>query len=105
MGSARARSGRWAERRATGITICDIEGNWNRSHEDLPSGISLIGGTVINDLGWRNHGTAVLGEMISIPNVKGTAGISHRRKAVVHSADRQRRLQHGRARSTTRRAS
>ena len=50
-----------------GVTICDIEGNWNRSHEDLPSGISLIGGTVINDLGWRNHGTAVLGEMISMP--------------------------------------
>jgi subtilisin family serine protease len=72
--------------KGTGITICDIEGNWNRTHEDLPSGISLIGGTVIDDLGWRNHGTAVLGEMISIPNVKGTVGISHAAKAVVHSA-------------------
>ena len=47
------------------MTICDIEGNWNRAHEDLPSGIPLIGGTLINDIGWRNHGTAVLGEMIS----------------------------------------
>jgi len=72
--------------KGTGITICDIEGNWNRTHEDLPSGISLIGGTVINDLGWRNHGTAVLGEMISIPTVKGTVGISHKAKAVVQSA-------------------
>jgi subtilisin family serine protease len=72
--------------KGTGITICDIEGNWNRTHEDLPSGISLIGGTVINDLGWRNHGTAVLGEMISIPTVKGTVGISHNAKAVVQSA-------------------
>jgi subtilisin family serine protease len=72
--------------KGNGITICDIEGNWNRHHEDLPSGIQLIGGTVINDLGWRNHGTAVLGEMISIPNVKGTVGISHGATAVVQSA-------------------
>jgi subtilisin family serine protease len=72
--------------KGTGITICDIEGNWNRTHEDLPSGITLIGGTVIDELGWRNHGTAVLGEMISIPDVRGTAGISHSAKAVVHSA-------------------
>ncbi|MEK6406266.1 MAG: S8 family serine peptidase [Acidobacteriota bacterium] len=72
--------------KGNGITICDIEGNWNRQHEDLPSGIQLIGGTVIDDLGWRNHGTAVLGEMISIPNNKGTVGISHQAKAVVHSA-------------------
>ena len=72
--------------KGTGITICDIEGNWNRTHEDLPSGISLIGGTVIDELDWRNHGTAVLGEMISIPDVRGTVGISHLAKAVVHPA-------------------
>lgn len=67
------------------ITICDIEGNWNRKHEDLPSGISLIGGTVIPDIHWRNHGTAVLGEMISIPDGRGTVGISHQALAVVQS--------------------
>ena len=72
--------------KGTGITICDIEGNWNRTHEDLPSGITLIGGTVIDELGWRNHGTAVLGEMISIPDARGTVGIAHSAKAVVHSA-------------------
>lgn len=69
-----------------GVTICDIEGNWNRKHEDLPDGIQLIGGTVIDDLGWRNHGTAVLGEMVSLSNNKGTVGISHQAKAVVQSA-------------------
>ena len=69
-----------------GVTICDIEGNWNRSHEDLPTGIPLLGGTVITDLGWRNHGTAVLGEVVSIPDTKGTVGISHEAKARVHSA-------------------
>jgi hypothetical protein len=71
--------------KGTGVTICDIEGNWNRTHEDLPSGISLVGGTVIDDLGWRDHGTAVLGEMVSVPNAKGTIGISHAAKAIVQS--------------------
>ena len=69
-----------------GITICDIEGNWNRKHEDLPTGIELLGGTPIDDLGWRNHGTAVLGEMVSISDGRGCVGISHQAKAVVHSA-------------------
>lgn len=68
------------------VTICDIEGAWNTKHEDLPSGIPLIGGTMIDDLGWRNHGTAVLGEMISPPSSQGCVGISHEAKAIVHSA-------------------
>jgi subtilisin family serine protease len=72
--------------RGKGVTICDIEGNWNRKHEDLPTGIQLLGGTVIDDLGWRNHGTAVLGEMISRPGQKGTVGIAHEAKGAVHSA-------------------
>ena len=69
-----------------GVTICDIEGAWNRQHEDLPSGIKLIGGNMLNDLGWRDHGTAVLGEMVSVPSSRGTVGISHGARAVVQSA-------------------
>ncbi len=69
-----------------GVTICDIEGAWNRAHEDLPRGIQLIGGTMLPDLGWRDHGTAVLGEMVSLPDGKGTVGISHQATAVVQSA-------------------
>jgi subtilisin family serine protease len=69
-----------------GVTICDIEGNWNRSHEDLPRRIRLLGGNLINDIGWRNHGTAVLGEIVSQPNQFGTVGIAHRATAVVQSA-------------------
>lgn len=78
----------WATPGATGkgVTICDIEGNWNLSHEDLPAGIPLIGGTVINDLGWRNHGTAVLGEMVAKRGATGCVGIVPDAKAVVHSA-------------------
>jgi subtilisin family serine protease len=68
------------------VTICDIEGAWKLDHEDLPPGINLIGGTMIDNLGWRNHGTAVLGEMVSIKGNIGCVGISHEAKAVVHSA-------------------
>jgi subtilisin family serine protease len=72
--------------RGRGITVCDIEGNWNFKHEDLPAGINLIGGTPINDIGWRNHGTAVLGEIVSKSQEFGTVGIARDAKAVVHSA-------------------
>ncbi len=77
----------WAKfkARGKGITICDIEGNWNFTHEDLPR-IKHIGGTLINDVGWRNHGTAVLGEMLSKPNRYGTVGISHHARGFVQSA-------------------
>jgi subtilisin family serine protease len=77
----------WQKHGSTGkgITICDIEGNWNFNHEDLPS-FTHIGGMLVNDLGWRNHGTAVLGEMVSKPGRAGTVGISHGARAVVHSA-------------------
>ncbi|MFQ5528207.1 MAG: S8 family serine peptidase [Thermoanaerobaculia bacterium] len=78
----------WGRRGGRGrrVRICDIEGNWNRSHEDLPRRIPLLGGTLINDIGWRNHGTAVLGEMISRPNAFGCVGISHRARGAVQSA-------------------
>lgn len=69
-----------------GVTICDIEGAWKLDHEDLPGGIKLIGGEMINDVDWRNHGTAVLGEMVSKRGNVGCIGISHEAKAVVHSA-------------------
>lgn len=78
----------WATVGATGagVTVCDIEGNWNRSHEDLPRGIPLFGGTPIADEGWRNHGTAVLGEIVSVPNDFGTVGIAYEANAAVQSA-------------------
>lgn len=69
-----------------GVTLCDIEGNWNLTHEDLPKGIKLIGGEAIDDIGWTNHGTAVLGEMVSLPKSVGCVGICHKAKAVVQSA-------------------
>jgi subtilisin family serine protease len=72
--------------RGKGVTVCDIEGAWNLKHEDLPGGISLIGGTMLATLDWRNHGTAVLGEMVSQRSSRGTIGVSHEASAVVQSA-------------------
>ena len=69
-----------------GVTICDIEGNWNLAHADLPTGIVTIGGTVIGGQGWIDHGTAVLGEMVSVANAFGTVGIAHEATARVHPA-------------------
>jgi hypothetical protein len=80
--------GAWSQKggRGKGITVCDIEGAWNLKHEDLPRGIKLIGGQMENDLGWRNHGTAVLGEMVAVKNKFGAIGICHESRAVVQSA-------------------
>jgi subtilisin family serine protease len=77
----------WARFRARGkgVTVCDIEGNWNFDHEDLPT-LRHIGGRLINGLSWINHGTAVLGEMVSRPSRNGTVGISHGARAYVQSA-------------------
>jgi subtilisin family serine protease len=72
--------------KGSGIRVCDIEGNWQYAHEDLPAGIPLLGGTVIPDLGWRNHGTAVLGEIVAKPGTSGGVGIAHQARGATHSA-------------------
>jgi subtilisin family serine protease len=69
-----------------GVTICDIEGGWNLAHEDLPPSVKVLGGTMLADPTWVNHGTAVLGEMVSVANGRGCVGIAHRAKAAVQSA-------------------
>jgi len=61
-----------------GIKVIDIEGNWIQTHEDLHGGIDNfhIGGTRIDDPGWYNHGTAVLGEIAADSNNFGMTGIA-----------------------------
>jgi hypothetical protein len=45
-----------------GIRIIDVEGAWRFTHEDLKENQGgVAGGTETSELGWRNHGTAVLG--------------------------------------------
>jgi hypothetical protein len=60
-----------------GVRIIDIEGAWRFSHEDLLQNQGgVIGGTQSSDLGWRNHGTAVVGEFGGDRNSFGITGIS-----------------------------
>ena len=60
----------------TGVKIIDIEGSWKDTHEDLDK---ALGGRItpsqIEDLSWRNHGTAVIGAMIAGNNGYGVTGI------------------------------
>ena len=66
----------WPEPGARGATvkIIDVEGGWLWTHEDLPAPFAELG-TQIDDLGWRNHGTAVMGEMVGVDNGYGISGI------------------------------
>ncbi len=61
--------------RGQGIRVVDIEGAWLWEHEDLPAAFWSTGGQ-IDDLGWRNHGTAVMGEIRGDDNGFGVRGIA-----------------------------
>jgi hypothetical protein len=63
--------------RGEGVRVIDIEGGWRLSHEDLLQNQGgLAGGTMIDDVGWRNHGTAVMGEIGADDTAFGITGIS-----------------------------
>ena len=64
--------------RGENIKVVDIEGNWIETHEDLHGGVDNfhIAGSVINDAGWWNHGTDVLGEIAADSNTFGVTGIA-----------------------------
>lgn len=63
--------------RGEGVNVTDIEGSWRFTHEDLLANASgVVGGTPIDDLGWRNHGTAVLGVIGGDANEFGVTGIA-----------------------------
>lgn len=70
--------------RGKSIWVCDIEGDWNFTHEDLPK-VTHLGGDLQGD-GWKDHGTAVLGEIVGKPGRSGVVGISHAARPYVHSA-------------------
>ncbi|MFE9785656.1 S8 family peptidase [Nocardia salmonicida] len=61
----------------TGVRVVDVEGAWRFTHEDLRQNQGgMIGGTASDDLGWRNHGTAVAGEISGDLNAFGVTGIA-----------------------------
>lgn len=62
----------------TGVTVCDLEYSWNYNHNDiLKAAGSQINSYVQDPFADNNHGTAVLGEMLSDYNGWGTTGICH----------------------------
>lgn len=62
--------------RGDGIRVVDIEGGWRFTHTDLlvNSG-GLLAGTQYPELAWRDHGTAVLGELGGDADDIGISGI------------------------------
>lgn len=62
--------------RGAGINIIDIEGAWRLTHQDLiVNQGGLISGAQVNDVRFRNHGTAVLGVLGGDANGIGIVGI------------------------------
>lgn len=61
--------------RGAGIKVVDIESAFNPNHADLPN-ISVVSGTFMLTPNDHDHGTAVLGEMVSRNNGWGTTGIA-----------------------------
>lgn len=69
-------AGVWQQPGARGgsVRIIDVEGAWLWAHEDLPDPFVDLG-QHIDDLGWRNHGTAVVAQMRGSDNGYGVTGI------------------------------
>ena len=67
------------------VTICDIELNWYNNHQDLPGFPWWIPpGYTWGSWGYdTHHGTAVLGEMVSLNNGWGTTGAAYGAAAAV----------------------
>ncbi len=61
--------------RGAGVRICDVEGGWNFAHEDLRQNQGGVVGVNSTNSGWRNHGTAVVGEIGGDRNSIGITGI------------------------------
>ncbi|QDE67183.1 peptidase S8 [Myxococcus xanthus] len=80
----------WTVRGGQGqnVKVVDIEGGWRTTHEDMPD-LFHMGGTQYTDRSWRDHGTAVLGEIVGASNAYGVTGIAHQAKAGYESIGAQ----------------
>lgn len=61
--------------RGSDMLVIDVEGAWLWDHEDLVQPTFTYGGPN-TDIDWRNHGTAVLGEIRGSDNGFGVRGIA-----------------------------
>ncbi|TET45145.1 T9SS type A sorting domain-containing protein [candidate division TA06 bacterium] len=63
----------------TGVTVCDLEYSWKYNHTDIPKALnSQINSNVFDPFSDDNHGTAVIGELVSDTSGSwGTTGICY----------------------------
>ncbi|HPF65488.1 GEVED domain-containing protein, partial [Lentimicrobium sp.] len=63
----------------TGVTVCDLEYSWNYNHADLTQapGSQINPNAISDPFNDNNHGTAVIGELVSDNNGWGTTGICY----------------------------
>jgi hypothetical protein len=62
--------------RGANVRVIDCEGAWRFTHEDLGQNQGGVIGQQTSDLGWRNHGTAVVGVIGGDSNTLGVTGIA-----------------------------
>jgi serine protease len=70
--------------RGQGVRIVDVEFAWRVSHEDFPA-FFYQGGTQSTSVPDRDHGTAVVGEMVARDNGFGVTGIANQAQIGYHS--------------------
>ena len=63
----------------TGVTVCDLEYSWNYNHADITkaAGSQINPNPLTDPFNNSNHGTAVIGELVSDNNGWGTTGICY----------------------------
>jgi serine protease len=81
-GGIDAESYAWGIAGGTGanVRIVDLEYSWNLNHQDLPANITTLipaNRTAVDPFNDNDHGTAVLGELVSLNNGWGTTGIAY----------------------------
>jgi hypothetical protein len=62
--------------RGRNVRVIDCEGAWRFTHEDLRQNQGGVIGQQTSSLGWRNHGTAVVGVIGGDQNTIGITGIA-----------------------------
>jgi hypothetical protein len=61
----------------SGVTICDLEYSWNYNHSDVTKALaSQINFNVGDPFNNTDHGTGVIGELVSNNNTWGTTGVA-----------------------------
>jgi serine protease len=62
-----------------GVTVCDLEYSWNYNHADITKapGSQINPNPIADPFSDNNHGTAVIGELVSDNNGWGTTGICY----------------------------